>query len=56
MLTGGEETGDGVVLPTVIAGAAPELDVSCREVFGPLCTVNAVDSLDEALALADGTR
>jgi acyl-CoA reductase-like NAD-dependent aldehyde dehydrogenase len=55
VLTGGAATEDGVILPTVLADAGPELDVSCREVFGPVCTVNAVDSLDEALELANGT-
>jgi acyl-CoA reductase-like NAD-dependent aldehyde dehydrogenase len=55
VLTGGEATDDGVILPTVLADAGAELDVSCREVFGPVVTVNAVDSLDEALALANGT-
>jgi acyl-CoA reductase-like NAD-dependent aldehyde dehydrogenase len=55
VLTGGEATDDGVIVPTVLADAGPELDVSCREVFGPVCTVNAVDSLDEALELANGT-
>ena len=29
---------------------------ACDEVFGPLCTVSAYDSLDEAIALANGTR
>ena len=33
-----------------------ELKVSCEEVFGPVCTVNAFDSLDEAIELANGTR
>jgi acyl-CoA reductase-like NAD-dependent aldehyde dehydrogenase len=55
VLTGGDVTEDGVVRPTVIADAGPQLDVSCREVFGPVCTVNAVDSLDEALRLANAT-
>jgi acyl-CoA reductase-like NAD-dependent aldehyde dehydrogenase len=55
VLAGGRAADDGVILPTVLAGAGPELDVSCREVFGPVVTVNAVDSLDEALALANGT-
>ena len=40
----------------MIAGAGPDLKVSCEEVFGPVCTVNAYDSLDEAIALANGTR
>ena len=60
ILTGGEltEVGDGAELlrPTVIANAAPDLKVSCEEVFGPVCTVTAYDTLDEAIELANGTR
>jgi acyl-CoA reductase-like NAD-dependent aldehyde dehydrogenase len=55
ILAGGDVE-DGLVRPTVIAGASPELKVSCEEVFGPVVTVNAYDSLDEAIALANGTR
>jgi acyl-CoA reductase-like NAD-dependent aldehyde dehydrogenase len=55
VLTGGELDGD-LIRPTVIANAASELKVSCEEVFGPVCTVNPYDSLDEAIALANGTR
>jgi acyl-CoA reductase-like NAD-dependent aldehyde dehydrogenase len=55
LLAGGEER-DGLIQPTVIAGAGPELKVSCEEVFGPVVAVNAVDSLDEAIRLANGTR
>jgi acyl-CoA reductase-like NAD-dependent aldehyde dehydrogenase len=55
VLAGGNEQ-DGLVRPTVIAGAGPKLKVSCEEVFGPVVTVNAVDSLDEAIELANGTR
>ena len=47
---------DGLIRPTVIANAAPERKVSCEEVFGPVVTVNAVDSLDEAIELANATR
>jgi acyl-CoA reductase-like NAD-dependent aldehyde dehydrogenase len=55
MLAGGDDR-DGLIFPTVIAGAAPQLKVSCEEVFGPVVTVNPVDSLDEAIELANGTR
>jgi acyl-CoA reductase-like NAD-dependent aldehyde dehydrogenase len=55
VLTGGSLEGD-LIRPTVIAGPAPQDKVSCEEVFGPVCTVNAVDSLDEAISLANGTR
>lgn len=55
VLTGGEVT-DGILRPTVLADVTPEMKVSCLEVFGPLCTVTPYDSLDEALALANGTE
>jgi acyl-CoA reductase-like NAD-dependent aldehyde dehydrogenase len=54
VLTGAELDGE-LIRPTVIADAAPELKVSCEEVFGPVCTVNAYDDLQEAIALANGT-
>jgi acyl-CoA reductase-like NAD-dependent aldehyde dehydrogenase len=55
ILAGGEEQ-DGLIQPTVIANASPELKVSCEEVFGPVVTLNPVDSLDEAIELANSTR
>ena len=55
VLTGGEADGE-LIRPTVIANPAPEDKVSCEEVFGPVCTVTAVDSLEQAIALANGTR
>ena len=55
VLAGG--TLDGELLrPTVIVDAPADAKVSCEEVFGPLCTVTAFESLDEAIALANGTR
>jgi acyl-CoA reductase-like NAD-dependent aldehyde dehydrogenase len=55
ILAGGEER-DGLISPAVIANASPDLKVSCEEVFGPVVTVNAFDSLDEAIELANSTR
>jgi len=55
VLTGGDTDGE-LIRPTVLADAAPELQVSCEEVFGPVCTVNSVGSVDEAIELANGTR
>ncbi len=55
VLAGGDLEGE-LIRPTVLAGAGPELNVSCEEVFGPVCTVNAYDTLDEAIELANGTR
>ncbi len=55
VLVGGEVEGD-LIQPTVIANAPPELKVCREEVFGPVCVVNAYESLDEAIELANGTR
>jgi acyl-CoA reductase-like NAD-dependent aldehyde dehydrogenase len=55
VLTGGNVEGE-LIRPTVIANPAPEDKVSCEEVFGPVCTVTAVDSVDEAISLANGTK
>jgi acyl-CoA reductase-like NAD-dependent aldehyde dehydrogenase len=55
VLTGGALDGD-IIRPTVIANPAPDDKVSCEEVFGPVCTVTAVESVEEAIALANGTR
>ena len=55
VLAGGEEA-DGIIQPTVLADVEPDMKVVCAEVFGPVCTVTPYDSLDEALALANGTE
>ena len=55
ILAGGALEGE-LLRPTVIGDAGPELKVSCEEVFGPVCTVSAYDTLDEAIARANGTR
>ena len=55
ILAGGEL--DGVLLqPTVIATPPADAKVASEEVFGPVCTVAPYDTLDEAIALANGTR
>ena len=55
VLTGGGLEGE-LLRPTVLADAPPDAKVSCEEVFGPLCTIGPYDSLEEAIALANGTR
>ena len=43
-------------LRPIVLGEAPETArVVCDEVFGPVCVVNAVDSLEEAYERANGT-
>ncbi len=55
VLAGGTLEGD-LIRPTVIANAPRGAKVSCEEVFGPLCTVTPYDTIEEAIALANGTR
>lgn len=46
----------GVLRPTVLTGVTPAMRVSRDEVFGPVVAIQAYDSLDDALRLADDTR
>jgi acyl-CoA reductase-like NAD-dependent aldehyde dehydrogenase len=56
ILAGGDTTEEGLIRPTVIANPSPEAKVSCDEVFGPVVTLTKVESLDEAIELANSTR
>jgi acyl-CoA reductase-like NAD-dependent aldehyde dehydrogenase len=56
ILTGGNTTDDGLIRPTVIANPPRDAKVSCAEVFGPVVTVTATDSLEEAIELSNSTR
>jgi acyl-CoA reductase-like NAD-dependent aldehyde dehydrogenase len=56
LLAGGDTTEEGLIRPTVIANPPPDAKVSCEEVFGPVVTVTPYDAIDEAIALANGTR
>jgi acyl-CoA reductase-like NAD-dependent aldehyde dehydrogenase len=55
VLAGGTEE-DGLIQPTVLGEVADDQKVSCEEVFGPLVVVNPVESVDEAIERANGTR
>ena len=55
ILTGGTIE-NGLLEPTVVAEPPPDAKVACEEVFGPVCTVSPVGSLDEGIALANSTR
>lgn len=56
ILAGGDTTQDGLLRPTVVECPDPGTPLSCLEAFGPVCTIQPYDGLDEALALANGTR
>ncbi|HEX2119776.1 MAG TPA: aldehyde dehydrogenase family protein [Acidimicrobiales bacterium] len=46
----------GILRPTVLTGVTPDMKVTRDEVFGPVVAVQAYESLDDALRLADDTR
>ncbi|MFI5893514.1 aldehyde dehydrogenase family protein [Actinoplanes sp. NPDC051513] len=53
---GGDLRPDGVLRPSLVTGARPDMRVSAEEVFGPVVAVTRYDDLGEALALANDTR
>jgi aldehyde dehydrogenase (NAD+) len=44
------------IQPTVIEGLSPSAELSCKEVFGPVVTLHPVESLAEALKLANASE
>ena len=54
LLTG--STNANPLPPLVLADAPESAKVVCEEVFGPVCVVNAVDSLEDAYARANATE
>ncbi|MGN6608335.1 MAG: aldehyde dehydrogenase family protein, partial [Jatrophihabitans sp.] len=54
--TGGRVRDDGVLEPTVLADASPDLRVCRDEVFGPVVALTRYDGFDEAIALANDSR
>jgi acyl-CoA reductase-like NAD-dependent aldehyde dehydrogenase len=55
IVTGGELEGD-LLRPTVVERPPPDAKLACEEAFGPVCTLEPYDALDEAIARANGTR
>ncbi|MCS7008154.1 MAG: aldehyde dehydrogenase family protein, partial [Gaiellaceae bacterium] len=55
VLVGGTLEGS-LLRPTVVANPPPDSKLACEEVFGPVCTVAAYDTLDEAIARSNATR
>ena len=54
VLAGGPRQG-ALIPPTLLADVGRDCDVSCQEVFGPVMTIEAFDSLDEAIARVNST-
>ncbi len=55
LLTGGEIEGE-LLRPTVVESPPADVSLACDEAFGPVCTLQPYETLDEAIALANGTR
>ncbi len=53
VVAGGTISSEGVLAPTIIADVSPDMKVCAGEVFGPVVTIQAYDTLDEALKLAN---
>ena len=53
---GGRLTDDGLLEPTVIVNARPDMNVCALEVFGPVVAIQTYTDFDEALRLANDTR
>jgi acyl-CoA reductase-like NAD-dependent aldehyde dehydrogenase len=59
LLVGGDRAGRDAghfYAPAVVTGLAAETDLLREETFGPVAPIVPVSSLDEAIALANGTR
>jgi glyceraldehyde-3-phosphate dehydrogenase (NADP+) len=55
LVTGGHRQG-AVVAPTIVADVKPRMRVSCEELFGPAVAVTPVDTIEEAIALANDSK
>ncbi len=42
--------------PTLITGIKPDMDISCKEIFGPVAAIQKFTTEDEALYLANNTN
>ena len=55
VVTGGAQD-SGLLKPTVLRNVKPEMKVSCREIFGPVCSLVSYDTLEEAFEQANATE
>ena len=55
-LTGEEHAGGYYVAPTLLEGADPGSEISCKELFGPIATLQRVRDFEEALEVANTSQ
>ena len=53
--TGGDR-GGAFVGPTILTGVRPDTEVAREEIFGPVLAIVHVETLDEAIAVVNGSR
>ena len=53
---GGLAEGGAWIGPTILDGVRPSMEIAHEEVFGPVLCVIAVESLDEAIEVVNGSR
>jgi acyl-CoA reductase-like NAD-dependent aldehyde dehydrogenase len=54
--SGGVIGDDGVLRPTLVVDATPDMKICSQEVFGPVVAVTRYDDFDDALRMANDTR
>lgn len=47
---------DGGLTPALLTGVTPEMNISCKEVFGPVAVVQSVEDSHEAVSLMNRSR
>lgn len=55
VLTGGARHG-ATIEPTILTNAAPDLDICCREVFGPVVVLHRYRELDQAVEAVNASQ
>ena len=57
VVTGGErlDRPGWFIAPTIVEGAAPDAEISCTELFGPITTLHRVAGFEEAVAVANAS-
>ena len=57
VVTGGERLPQPgfYIAPTIVEGTAPDSEISCQELFGPITTLHRVGGFDEALEVANAS-
>jgi acyl-CoA reductase-like NAD-dependent aldehyde dehydrogenase len=56
VLAGGEDLGNNVLSPAVVAGVTPEMRLYAEESFGPVVAIIDADGEDDAVRIANDTK